>query len=56
MCCFMIFVNGDSISFGCELHKDDLEYIEDHRFSNIIAKKLDKEVVNIAIVERVNDT
>lgn len=52
----MIFVNGDSITFGCELHKDDLEYIEEHRFSNIIAKKLDKEVINIANVERTNDS
>ena len=52
----MIFVNGDSISFGCELHKDNLEYIEEHRFSNILEKKLGKEVVNIAVVERVNDS
>ena len=52
----MFFVNGDSITFGCELHKDDLEYIEEHRFSNIIAKKLDKEVINIANVERTNDS
>lgn len=52
----MIFCNGDSITFGCELHKDDLEYIEEHRFSNIIAKKLDKEVVNIANIFKVNNS
>ena len=52
----MIFCNGDSITFGCELHKDDIEYIEEHRFSNIISKKLDKEVINIANIKRTNDS
>tara|TARA_B100000214_G_scaffold97251_1_gene67650 strand:+ start:3860 stop:4576 length:717 start_codon:yes stop_codon:yes gene_type:complete len=52
----MIFVNGDSISFGCELSADDMEYIEEHRFSNIIGKKLNKEVVNISNVQRTNDS
>tara|TARA_B100001113_G_scaffold305175_1_gene265801 strand:- start:339 stop:1058 length:720 start_codon:yes stop_codon:yes gene_type:complete len=51
----MIFCNGDSITFGCELHKDDLDYIEKHRFSNIIAQKLDKEVINISSIKRVNN-
>ena len=52
----MIFCNGDSVTFGCELSKDNMEYIEEHRFSNIIAKKLNKEVVNISNVFKVNNS
>lgn len=52
----MIFCNGDSITFGCELHKDNLEYIKENRFSRILEKKLDKEVVNIAEIGMVNDS
>ena len=44
----MIFVNGDSVTFGCELEN------KENRFSNIIAKKLDKEVVNISEIFKVN--
>jgi len=44
----MIFVNGDSVTFGCELEN------KENRFSNIIAQKLDKEVVNISEVFKVN--
>lgn len=44
----MIFVNGDSISFGSELSTDDLQIIKDKRYSNIIAQKLEKKVINIA--------
>ena len=51
----MIFVNGDSISFGCELSADDIEYIEEHRFSGLIGKTLNKEVINISNVDRTND-
>ena len=52
----MIFVNGDSITFGCELHHDNLEYIEEHRFSNLLEKELGKKVVNIATNDKSNDS
>ena len=51
----MIFVNGDSVSFGLEISTDDLEVIKEKRFSNIIAQKLDTNVINIAEKNISND-
>ena len=44
----MFFVNGDSVSYGLEISTDDLQIIKEKRYSNIIAQKLDKKVINIA--------
>ena len=50
----MIFVNGDSITFGCELSNDDLSYIKANRYTHHISEKFG-EVKNISNRDYNND-
>lgn len=51
----MIFVNGDSVTWGSELSTDDMDYIKTHRYSHHISEKFG-EVINLSKLYNNNDT